>query len=1560
MDFFSGIGNFFGGLFGGRKKEDEERPRATVRQPAPFTLPQQSNTPLAGPTVQMPKEFQIPTANQQQPWLNNQPQLGGVKIKPPTAKEQELKTLYDKNIEQARQEQKQGMGFLDHVTDFMAGGAAEKRAQVQARNRAASQFQDKHGWNADPEILKYTGGTLDKAKANSESTQQLGKNLSGTRDFMEEWVDTASKVPIIGSIPAGIVKGGTALAGGIAAGTGNDDYANELGNSLTRMQLGMSPEEFNLIPADQRRKLEIMQQVDLGLIPLDYLGLSSILKSPLIQTGKQAAIEGATTRTISEATKQALIQGAKTEGRNMAAFGAAGGALSAGAQQYLGGDIDGGQTFKDTIISGMLAPLFSGPTAGARAGFRRGVDDVISNAASSVDDAPRPNPMVEAEEIIRQPTTPRDPNSPITQSPTTNKAPAITSPNRPAATVQQPQQINVPETVGTQPPVLQQPVEMPAPAPVPAPAAMPEVQAPRPMTPDEATIAAQKAIDEAATQPAPVAPEVASAPAEAPSVAEARAIAESAIPVNTEAVAASTARQAANQAPTEAIADDLGSMAQSAIQSGQKLDDAGWEALAKRVGDTANSQAEAIGTDIPTIMDKVQRAWESKGKVKTAKDAGLSEAEFNLYQKTLNEMNYLRERADPSLLSNNAIGRWYSPRQATDSEYTPDLVNEISRGGSGVGGDDLDLTTTPIEHYIRRYGNAEKVVVDNLVHAIENVSTKDANGVSSVTPSGLKVSSEAKAKLETGTKEYIAKKDAIEQALVKDDVSVKDIDNLTRQMDDDINKVFSELIDSIPKNTAEGREAIQRLTTARGAYLQSTIRSNMFSNIVNRSMDQVQAGLVKSTNTMLGVADSLVSASLRQNGALAKGRAARSVAREYSKGALFKQIGADFRTNMALGEGTKIGRAYRAGSTALTSAGDLTKVNVKTANLAMLARAQAEGITGRAELAAYLRKNLNSPEYKELLTGISDVYAGYVSLPTSIGSRVGKPGGKLSRWDNAIANSEKLKEWGVSPRARRELNDLVMPALTGFAAATRRVGGKSLNSAALGVPGMIKGLKIAREGGESARQIGQIMIARSLVDGAVGGTAAAATTAAMVAGAAEWTGSYPSDPNERARWQAQGIQENALSFDMGNGEKLQIQPGRLLGAFALPIVLPAVLKSGGDVGEVIDGTMGQMLENMGVDSALQNAASIGTALTGSGHQRDAAWNKLLGSAGFSMSAMIPASGALNNVANATDDVKRDTSGGVVDVIKNRVPGFRQSLDEKTDNLGNPIRNNVQGSLGSSVISTSKAGDTAGANPLNDEINRLAKAEFEVMPGKDVKNSNSQNDARLVLESDIYKGADDERKSEILREALLGTRAKDIHKDLEDADRKVLLEHLFQNEDQRKVWLEDNENAFGYYKGKFANKQANGTLTADDQDMGKTGSLIQQMVGARVDYQNDIPQELTQLYKNTTKTEFNKMSEADQQKLIDYDKKRVAAGLPSKFQNSKGGYGKAGGSGRKGSDKFAFAQLPSSLIGTGGGSGSGSGYAKEAPLFKPIPDLKAPAGKAIPKGRTISVKKGIQI
>jgi len=1687
-NIFGGIGDFFGGIFGGKdKKEEEKKPQ--VNTPT-VTRPKQRSQPVGG--IQMPQAF----IDNAQP-NTRPPELGGVKIRGPVAGPSAAQTPPDGSVDEFNKLDLGGQrSYRSDLSDSRKGvnvGTKSGVAELDRINSLLSQIDDE-------EVGKKKAGNFGTFLQDAFGGMQ---DLVGESDIKKVFNSVDKIKALQGGAPVGALQTVQDIE------SANQSYKdNQISYDDLLRSFRNSPGAFS---ADSN--FTISKSGGIENIQGDVLKQSKDFLQGVGSAGTTAA-QFLPVGFTSQAP--ALLARYGSRFAQGAGFNAGMVALERLVNPASNKSLEA--TAQEAVLSGIFGGLLDGFGGGGRPvppAVSKASKEAISSELKQLNPAMKNSDEI-ANEIVKQAENPqpkadapREPSSPITSSPTTNKAPAVTSANPdfvPTPTVEPPKPFDFGQAPVNQPPALG---GVP-----PLRAAAPEVPVAPVKTVDDQLEEVKQLIDEvAAEQPTP-APVPVSQVAEAPSKTQARAIANDTPPVNRQAVEQAVEAQRVADAPTEAIADgvpvlksygrdipmtekngyvatktpdggtvyekmskvgsnrkgdtsfetryyddtgfkltkaqhaarvsgqlptapktatqptkatiaptkldlgdagkqvdeifgktsakaepepapelppvtNLGRIAQDAVQSGEKLDDAGWESLAGTVGRASEARAKELGTSVESIMEKVQLAADSRGKIKTVKQAGLTADEFDLYTNMTNELTYLRNRADPSLITGGTIDSFYAPRQLTDTEFDPRLVNEEVRGGGGnrlkATDSDLDLTTVPFEQYIRRYGDANSVIKQSAFNTVEQMPVKLKGGGEELVDSGVKVSDGAKARFEVQSKKYVEKKDAIEQELAKGDFSVKQIDDLTQQMDDDINLAFKELMDDMPKDTAAGREAIARLTSQRGAYLQSSVRSNMFSNIVNRVFDQTGKALVQSTNQAMGVADSLVAAGLRTSRtllkrgdasatskALSKGADARSVAREYATGALGKKLKQDFRTNMAFAGNSKLAKAdvaYRAGSTALTSFGDLTTTTVKLANRAMLARAQAQGITSKAGMREYLRKNINGAEYRELLTGIQDTYAGYVSLPMSSGSRIGRTGKRLSKIDNFIANNEALKNLGVPQRARRELNDAIMPWLSGFAGATYRIGAKSLNASALGLPNMYRGLKLAREGGESARQIGQIMIARSLIDGVVGGTASASVIGTLLAENAEWTGSYPTgDKNEAARWEKDGIVPNAFSFDLGNGQKFQIQPGRVVGPFALPVVLPAVIASGGDLGEVFDGTLGQMLQNLGVDGAIQNAGTIATALTGSGYQKEAAIEKFLRSAAFGASSLVPISGLQNNIANALDDTKRQTSG-FVDSVLARNPLTRPSLPEKTDNFGNPVRNNTQGSLGSQAGTTSNSGSNSGASvdPVNDEVNRLAKLGSEVTPGSDVKNPGGLDDAKVLLESKLYQGADDEKKAEYLKETLLGTQTKDINSSLSPEKRSALIEHKLQTEDQRKVWLEDNDNAANYFQGNYDNKKANKVLSQQDDNLQTKSGAKYLAIRAGVNQKYNADTALQNLYEDVTESEWRDMLDPDSgdadletaERLYAYDQARTKAGVSGRgSDSSKPKYelkGAGKGKGGKGSTKFGFASLPSSLIGTG--SSGGSGYAKAAPLFKPIADLKAPATVAIPKGRNISVKRG---
>lgn len=135
--------------------------------------------------------------------------------------------------------------------------------------------------------------------------------------------------------------------------------------------------------------------------------------------------------------------------------------------------------------------------------------------------------------------------------------------------------------------------------------------------------------------------------------------------------------------------------------------------------------------------------------------------------------------------------------------------------------------------------------------------------------------------------------------------------------------------------------------------------------------------------------------------------------------------------------------------------------------------------------------------------------------------------------------------------------------------------------------------------------------------------------------------------------------------------------------------------------------------------------------------------------------------------------------------------------------------------------------------------------------------------------------------------------------------------------QKGVWLQDNKNAASYYPAVIAQKQADGALTTNDTDMstaysGSGGSLYVDAAVAKTNQQNNVPQSLVELYKNTSKTEFEgtsttgvNVTSAQQAVLSQYAQQLAANGVNDKF-------GIADGTSGSGSSSYSSGTSSSDL------------------------------------------------
>jgi len=1562
--FLGDVGNFFGGFFGGsqKKKDDDERRRQIVAQRQ--SQPSRPATSSGG-SIQMPGSF-VPEQSRQSFEL---PQLGGV------------------NQKKKEEDSKKASGVKLKVKE----ASPVKVAPVAAKPKGILDLNlSSQKYNPQLDLTPKTVTKPQPKEKNKDDRPFLEKLVAGLQQGAGRVVDTA------------LQGGGVLTDFGIRSNPFISEKRREenLRKSLATSEAirGMinKTEDISGNPLLGNRDVDesaariargqgtAQDFAAVGGRGLDVAGTTTMLINPARTLSTTATVASPMRSLIPVVAKEATLYGG-LEGTQATAdtYGQTGDlneALQQFAPNFLLGA--GSQIGLEAVAAGLgrLTRDVAGRTPVVKS-VERSAEDALKNA-----DEVLPKPIVGDPEAFKIDVPARieklpDPNSPIMAAKTKMQPPAITSPNRPSVPApknevvsfnQRPHEvIDSLKTEGDTKYLLR----------------------------DESgknTWTNQAGLDTARQTPVePIVPNAALVAEPTPTVTDTKTpldikseeVITQPTAIDQAAVAADVSKAAAKDVPTNASVDELGTIARKTVSEGKLTNDVDAQVLSNRVGDAIEAAAQRTGSTWEEINKKIQAAW-SRG-LKSYKDAGLTKEQFDVARKAADELSLLRQRVDPSLIGEGEVGQFYSPRQASDTEFTQELVNEIKRDrGGGLRDNELDLSTTPYRQAIRRYSNAPEAVTDILVDSVENKIVKDALGNETFVETGIKVPEDVKAAFKEDLKPYIAAQDDAIRAADAGDAA--GIDKAIATGDKAIDDALVRMAERLPKDTVEARDAIANMISERRAYMQSTVRTNMFSNVVNRLFDQSQKAVVNFGDIALPLVNKISNkiTGSSQPG-VATDFAATRLANKYAKGTLIKQQNRNFKTNVRLAGATarnpvtkalaKADAAYRSAGTYLTSLGDLSTNAVKATNLAIIGKGRAEGLTTAAELESYLINNINSPEYLDIYRNMSNTYSGYIGMPQTLTS-TGQKGGKASEFFSKVDNLTKnaLDKTPLPDRVKQEINDLIMPSITGFAAATSRIAAKQLNALALGIPNIRRGMKLAASDSPNAKAIGEMMVSRSIIDGVLAGGVMGAGT--LLGSTGHWTGEYPSDPNERARWESEGIQPESFSFEI-DGKTVYAQPGRIVGVLALPMVIPAVVadavKNGTDpaqaVTSAVAGIVKQFNENLGADAIIQHVGDVDKLINGSEYEKKAASKSLMNMLGFAISNVNPASGLQNNIANAADPYKRDTSGGVLDVVTARNPFTRQSLEVKTDNLGNPIANNTQLSLGSSALTVGDgSSDTKGeADKLEAEISRLSQGDFEVMPARDVTNTASQDDARLLMAGDIYSSADDETKAAMLHDALLGTRTKDISPDLSDVDRTALIEYKLQSQEKRKAWLDDNANASTYYTAAYNNLDAGGTLTADDNDLQNKSGARYEMVEAQVNEQLGASSDLKALYDQISQSDFKKMFDPDSEDydpekanlLFKYDEARTKAGVSdNKFTDKpkyslkfNAGGGRGGRGGRGGSGKFAFASMPESLVGVN----DGAKYDSVGPTFKPIADLQAPAA-VVPTGRSISVKKGIQI
>lgn len=239
---------------------------------------------------------------------------------------------------------------------------------------------------------------------------------------------------------------------------------------------------------------------------------------------------------------------------------------------------------------------------------------------------------------------------------------------------------------------------------------------------------------------------------------------------------------------------------------------------------------------------------------------------------------------------------------------------------------------------------------------------------------------------------------------------------------------------------------------------------------------------------------------------------------------------------------------------------------------------------------------------------------------------------------------------------------LIMRLAVGFPTATGNFIAQSTKRLTLGLPSYIEmGAKLAKGDKMGAA----LAFERALKEGGSGvatlGLGAALGSAGMISGA------YPDDPEERARWEREGISENSIKI---GGAWFPIPQGA--GMLGLPLLTGAAIGRDGEEG------LKEMYSPKNLSKLLPTDQIQGFLNMASGDGAPQDFKNFVAS---SVRAVTPVGSLLNQIAKSTDETKNDTTtkslgANIVDQILSGIPGVNNmaNIPDKTDDAGNVIRN----------------------------------------------------------------------------------------------------------------------------------------------------------------------------------------------------------------------------------------------------------------------------------------------
>lgn len=275
---------------------------------------------------------------------------------------------------------------------------------------------------------------------------------------------------------------------------------------------------------------------------------------------------------------------------------------------------------------------------------------------------------------------------------------------------------------------------------------------------------------------------------------------------------------------------------------------------------------------------------------------------------------------------------------------------------------------------------------------------------------------------------------------------------------------------------------------------------------------------------------------------------------------------------------------------------------------------------------------------------------------------------------------------------------LIMRMAVGFPTATANFMYQSAKRLTLGLPSYLEtGVKLAKGDKLGAAQAFDRALKESGSGVAVLGLGAALGKADMI------SGPYPSDPDERARWEREGISENSIKI---GGAWYPIPQGA--GMLGLPLMVGAAIGREGDSDESVK----ELFSPKNLSKLMPTDQIQGFLNMASGDGAPQDFKNFVAS---SVRAVTPVGALLNQIAKSTDDTKNDTTtkslgANIMDQIYSGIPGVNNAMDipDKTDDAGNPIQNPNALQLAVGATSASQGGGIERSAEVQAKINDAVK------------------------------------------------------------------------------------------------------------------------------------------------------------------------------------------------------------------------------------------------------------